>query len=96
MIELYELPGSPCCMKVRMVLAEKNLDWQLRPILTSRFDHYQAEYQQLNPLTLIPTLVDDGSVLSNRVSLPSIWTTNIRIRRSGPLTPNNLRRSANG
>ena len=45
-----------------MVLAEKGLDWKLRPILTSRFDHCQAEYQKLNPLNLIPTLVDDGNV----------------------------------
>jgi glutathione S-transferase len=59
-IELYESPDTPCCMKVRMVLAEKRLDWTLRPILTSKFDHYQPEYQKLNPLNLIPTLVDDG------------------------------------
>ena len=43
-----------------MVLAEKGLEWTLRPILTSRFDHYQPEYMALNPLALIPTLTDDG------------------------------------
>jgi glutathione S-transferase len=59
-IELYQSPDSPCCMKVRMGLAEKNLDWRLRSVLTSRFDHYQPEYAKLNPLTLIPTLTDDG------------------------------------
>jgi glutathione S-transferase len=59
-IELYESPDSPCCMKVRMVLAEKSLDWTLRPVLTSRFEHYDPEYTKLNPLNLIPTLVVDG------------------------------------
>src|SRR5262245_10571431 len=47
-------------MKVRMVLAEKSLDWTVRPVLTSRFDHYDPEYTKLNPLNLIPTLVDNG------------------------------------
>lgn len=60
MIELYQFWDSPCCMKVRMVLAEKGLDWELRPIKTYEFDHYQPEYQALNPHSLVPTLVHDG------------------------------------
>ena len=34
MIELYQFWDSPCCMKVRMVLAEKGLAWELRPVTT--------------------------------------------------------------
>lgn len=60
MIELYQFWDSPCCMKVRMVLAEKNQDWELRPVTTYKFDHYQPDYQQLNPHSLVPTLVHDG------------------------------------
>lgn len=60
MIELYQFWDSPCCMKVRMVLAEKQQDWELRPVTTYKFDHYQPDYQALNPHSLVPTLVHDG------------------------------------
>ena len=60
MIELYQFWDSPCCMKVRMVLAEKGLEWELRPIATYKFDHYQPDYQALNPHSLVPTLVHNG------------------------------------
>ena len=63
MIELYQFWDSPCCMKVRMVLAEKGLDWHLKPITTYKFDHYQPDYQALNPHSLVPTLVHDGRVI---------------------------------
>jgi glutathione S-transferase len=49
MIELYQFQVSPCCMKVRMVLAEKRQDWELCPVTTYKPDHYQPEYQALNP-----------------------------------------------
>jgi glutathione S-transferase len=49
MIELYQFQDSPCCMKVRMVLAEKRQDWELCPVTTYKPDHYQPEYQALNP-----------------------------------------------
>lgn len=60
MLELYQFWDSPCCMKVRMVLAEKRQDWELRPVTTYKFDHYQPDYQALNPHSLVPTLVHDG------------------------------------
>ena len=60
MIELYQFWDSPCCMKVRMVLAEKGLAWELRPVTTYKFDHFQPDYQALNPLSLVPALVHDG------------------------------------
>lgn len=63
MIELYQFWDSPCCMKVRMVLAEKGLDWELRPVTTYKFDHYQPAYQVLNPHSLVPTLVHDGRAI---------------------------------
>lgn len=63
MIELYQFWDSPCCMKVRMTLAEKGVDWTLRPITTYKFDHYQPDYQALNPHSLVPTLVHDGKVV---------------------------------
>ena len=60
MIELYHFWDSPCCFKVRLVLAEKGLDWAERYIATHRFEHFQPDYQALNRHCRVPTLVHDG------------------------------------
>ena len=63
MLELYNAPISTCSQKVRMSLAEKNLDWQDRRISFSDGDHLTADYLQLNPNGVVPTLVHDGDVV---------------------------------
>jgi len=64
MITLYEFGDSPCCMKVRIALEEKSLPFERRFVTSWKFDHYQPEYQVLNPLSLVPTLVDtDGTIV---------------------------------
>lgn len=64
MLELYHFWDSPCCFKVRMVLAEKGLDWSERYIMTPKFDHFQPDYAALNPHCKVPTLVDEGLVVT--------------------------------
>jgi glutathione S-transferase len=60
MLELYHSHVSTCSQKVRLVLAEKRLDWQSRPIRFDRGDHLSPEYLKLNPNGVVPTLVHDG------------------------------------
>ena len=60
MIELYHFWDSPCCFKVRLVLAEKGLDWTERYIATHRFEHFSPDYHRLNRHCRVPTLVHDG------------------------------------
>lgn len=60
MIELYHFWDSPCCFKVRLVLAEKEQDWTERYIATHRFEHFRAGYDALNRHHKVPTLVHDG------------------------------------
>jgi glutathione S-transferase len=60
MLELYTHPLSPCAQKVRMVLAEKNLDWQRRHISLADKENLEPWYLKLNPLGVVPTLVDGG------------------------------------
>lgn len=60
MLELYQIWDSTCCMKVRMVLAEKGLEYESRIIESHKFDHFRPEYSRLNPHHLVPTLVHDG------------------------------------
>ncbi|MBT4937749.1 MAG: glutathione S-transferase family protein [Rhodospirillaceae bacterium] len=63
MIELYHFWDSPCCFKVRTVLAEKKIEWKPHLIASVQFDHFQPEYQMLNPHSIVPTLIDGDHIL---------------------------------
>lgn len=60
MLELYTHPMSPCAQKVRIVLAEKGLDWEKRHVNLAEKENLAPAYLKLNPLGVVPTLVDDG------------------------------------
>ena len=60
MLELYTHPMSPCSQKVRIVLAEKDLDWEKRHVELAEKENLAPDYLKLNPLGVVPTLVDDG------------------------------------
>jgi len=60
MLELYNFADSTCSQKVRVCLAEKELDWVDRRLDGRRFDHLAPEYLALNPNGVVPTLVHDG------------------------------------
>lgn len=59
MIKLYTHPMSPCAQKVRIVLAEKGLDWNAVHVDLAQKENLQPEYLKLNPLGVVPTLVHD-------------------------------------
>jgi len=65
MLELYNAPISTCSQKVRLVLAEKSLDWVDRRINFARRDHLSVWYLRLNPNGVVPTLVDDGTPIGD-------------------------------
>lgn len=60
MLELYTHPMSPCAQKVRIVLAEKGLDWQKHHVSLPDKENLRPEYLKLNPLGVVPTLVHEG------------------------------------
>lgn len=61
MRKLYFSPWSPYTRKVRVVLAEKGLDFTMEKILTDRFP---ADYAAtVNPCARVPALDDNGFVL---------------------------------
>lgn len=51
---------SPCAQKVRIVLAEKGLEWTKHHINLQEKENLNPEYLKLNPLGVVPTLVHDG------------------------------------
>ena len=56
---LFHLPLSPYCRKVRLVLAEKRLPFELR---VERTWERREEYLQINPAGTVPTLVEDNGL----------------------------------
>lgn len=57
---LYHLPLSPFARKVRLVLAEKRLPFELQ---IEKVWQRRPEYLALNPAAQVPTLVDDDVVV---------------------------------
>lgn len=63
MIELYHAATSTCSQKVRLVLAEKNLDYVSRLVDLRANENLSPAYLALNPNGVVPTLVHDGNVI---------------------------------
>ena len=59
MLELYHSVNSVCAQKVRVVLAEKNLEYR-EHLMTLRGDQFDPAYMKLNPNAVVPTIVHDG------------------------------------
>jgi glutathione S-transferase len=62
MIELFHSVNSVCAQKVRIVLAEKGLEYRDR-LMTLRGDQFDAGYMKLNPNGVVPTLIHDGRTI---------------------------------
>lgn len=56
---LHHLPLSPYSRKVRLVLAEKRLPFELR---LEKVWERRPEYLELNPAGTVPTLIDEGGL----------------------------------
>ena len=63
MLELYHNGLSSCSQKVRMVLAEKSLDFESQTVDLVAGGQHDPEYVKLNPNHVVPTLIDEGRVL---------------------------------
>lgn len=63
MLELYHNDMSVCAAKVRIVLAEKGLEWKGYALNLRSGDALKPEYLRLNPDGVVPTLVHDGHVV---------------------------------
>ncbi len=63
MLELYNHDMSVCAAKVRMVLAEKGLEWKDNYTAIRKGEARTPEYLAMNPNGVVPTLVHDGFVI---------------------------------
>ena len=63
MLELYHSGFSTCSQKVRLVLAEKGLDFVSHEVDLLGGAQHDPEYVKLNPNHVVPTLVHNGTAL---------------------------------
>jgi glutathione S-transferase len=62
-LDLYHHQISTCSQKVRLVLAEKGLEFESHIVDLLQGQQHDPEYVKLNPNHVVPTLVHDGNVL---------------------------------
>lgn len=60
---LYHHGSSVCAAKVRLVLAEKQVEWDGRYLDILAGEHQNPEYLKLNPKAVVPTLIHNGHVI---------------------------------
>ncbi len=63
MIKLYDFKSSPNCQRVKVVLAEKNLPYEIVPVDLTKKEQKNPDYLKLNPYGKVPVLADDATVL---------------------------------
>lgn len=67
---LYHSDMSPCAAKVRTQLAEKEISWKGVKLNLRAGDAQRPDYVRLNPLQVVPTLVDAGhAVIESNIIL---------------------------
>jgi glutathione S-transferase len=62
-LALYHNDMSSCAQKVRIVLAEKGLEWENRHLDLRAGEHQKDWYIKLNPRAVVPTLIDGDTVV---------------------------------
>jgi len=63
MLKLYDYPDCPYGQKVRVVLAEKELEYETVLVDLRKQEQRTPEFLRLNPLGKVPVLVDDDEVI---------------------------------
>jgi glutathione S-transferase len=66
MLKLYNAAHSTCSQKVRICLAEKNLAFEdIKLDIGKAKEHLKPDYLKINPNGVVPTLIDDGQVVTD-------------------------------
>jgi glutathione S-transferase len=70
-LHLYHFWLSSCSQRVRVVLAEKELNWVAHPVDISPIglEHSSEEYQSIHPKGLVPALVHNGQVVVESIDI---------------------------
>jgi glutathione S-transferase len=63
MIKLYDFLPCPFGQKVRVVLAEKSLSYELVEVDPAKSEQRRPEFLRLNPFGKVPVLIDEDTVV---------------------------------
>ncbi len=63
MIKLYDFLSCPYGQKVRIVLAEKSLSYDLVTVDLTQNEHRRPDFLRLNPFGRVPVLVDEDTTI---------------------------------
>src|ERR1700724_4066473 len=94
MIKIYDFLPWPFGQKVRIVLAEKGLPYDLAQVDISKGENRHQDFFRLNPFGKVPVLVDDDATIYDSTIineyledeypeppiLPSVSSSSIRAR----------------
>ena len=83
MLELYHNDISVCAQKVRIVLAEKGLDWISHHINLVAGEQTAPEYLAIHPKAVVPALIDDGQPVLESTLICEYLDENFPRRRCG-------------
>ena len=86
MLELYHFALSTCSQKVRLVLAEKNLEFVSHEVDLISGAQHDPDYVRLNPKHVVPTLVHDGGVLIESAQARHLCDRHVGVGADGVLT----------
>ena len=66
---LYDVKIAPSPRRVRIFLAEKNLDVEVIQVNTAEGEHLKEDFLKLNPWATVPVLkLDDGTCISEAIA----------------------------
>jgi len=60
MLELYHHSESVCAQKVRLALAEKEVEWTSHYVYLEKGEQRTSEFKKINPKGIVPVLIHDG------------------------------------
>ena len=62
-IKLYDSQTSPNCHRVKVVLEEKQIPYELVPIDLKKGEQKRPDFLKLNPYGKVPVIIDDSTVV---------------------------------
>ena len=62
-LQLYDAANSPCARRVRMILLEKGISFEIHWMNLGLLDQKTPDYLALNPNGLVPTVVHNGHTI---------------------------------
>ncbi|KAH7670815.1 Glutathione transferase protein [Dioscorea alata] len=68
-LKLYNYWRSSCSQRVRIVLNLKSLDYEYKAVNLMKGEHFHPEYEKLNPIHFVPTLVDGDIVVGDSLAI---------------------------